>query len=189
MEKRENLLREPIRGSRTLGNFLITLILYLAGISFVLAGLSSFLNKQLLPFTDTTKLDFLPQGIVMIFYGFLAIIVAIFLTAGIVWNVGSGYNEFSKTDNLIRIVRRNFPGQNKIVFLTYPINTVKKIKVDFKQGLNPRNNIYLILQDNREIPLYSSQRYVNISIIEEKAITLAQFINVPLENNYQSLNV
>ena len=52
-------------------------------------------------------------------------------------------------------------------------------------GLNPRNNIFLVLNDKRRIPLYPSQNYLNISEIEKNAIKLSQFLNVPIENQSQ----
>jgi len=182
----KRVLREPIKGSRSLNNFFIVIILYLAGISFFLVGFSSYIKKNLFPFTDGSNLSFLPQGLAMTFYGSLAFIVAIYLTLNIFLDVGSGYNEFSKKDNTIRVVRRGFLGKNRFIFLTYPFTSVKKIKVLFKQGLNPRNNVFLVLKDSREIPLYSSQDYIPISEIEKKAITLAEFVEVPLENDFSS---
>mmetsp|Transcript_15386 Transcript_15386/g.52185 ORF Transcript_15386/g.52185 Transcript_15386/m.52185 type:complete len:188 (-) Transcript_15386:773-1336(-) len=187
MDKRNGIVREQIQGSRTLSNYIVVLILSLAGISFFLVGLSSYLNMNLFPLTDTSQLSFLPQGITMLFYGFLAILISIFLIINIALDVGSGYNEFSKEDELVRVVRRSLSSKQELVFLTYPLNSIKKIKVEFKQGLNPRNNILLILKDQREIPLYPAQKYISIAEIEQKAIELSEFLSLPLENNFTSI--
>ena len=146
MVKVDGVVREQIQGSRTLSNYIVVLVLSLAGISFFLVGLSSYLNTNLFPLTDTSQLSFLPQGITMLFYGFLAMLISIFLVINLVLDVGSGYNEFSKEDELVRVVRRSLSFNQELVFLTYPLNSIKKIKVEFKQGLNPRNNILLILK-------------------------------------------
>ena len=98
------------------------------------------------------------------------------------WNIGSGYNEFSRTDELVRIVRSGFPGKNRTVFLSYEFKNIKNLKILIKQGLNPRCNILLVLKDKREIPLFPAQFLLNPSEIETKAIALSNFLNVPLEN-------
>lgn len=182
MQKTSTIIQETIAGSRTLSNILIVCVLFVAGICFCLVGVSTFLKENLLPLTDTTNLTFIPQGITMLFYGILAIIVGGFLLVGAILNVGSGYNEFSKKDRIVRIVRKGFFGKNKLIYLTYPFTSIKKLKIEFKQGVNPRNNIFLILKDQREIPLYPSQIYIPIATIEKKAIELADFLNVPIEN-------
>jgi len=181
----QEILREPILGSRTLSNILLTSVLLLSGVSFFLVGLSSYFHRQLFPFTDTQQIIFVPQGLLMVFYGSLGCIIGTYILLNIVWDIGSGYNEFSKKDALIRIVRRGFPGKNGLIFLSYSLDSVKKIKVMFKQGLNPRNNIILVLRDKREIPLYPSQTYRNILDVETQAIHLSEFLDVPLENESQ----
>jgi hypothetical protein len=181
----KEILRESIIGSRTLSNFLLTSVLILSGLSFFLVGISSYFQKQFFPFTDTKQIIFVPQGLLMVFYGSLGCIIGTYIFLNILWDIGSGYNEFSKKDALIRIVRRGFPGKNGLIFLSYSLDSVKKIKVIFKQGLNPRNNIILVLRDKREIPLYPSQNYRNITDVETKAISLSEFLDVPLENESQ----
>ena len=100
----------------------------------------------------------------------------------IIWNIGSGYNEFSKLDNLVRIVRLEFPGKNRTIFLSYEFKNIKNLKFLIKQGLNPRSNILLVLKDKREIPLFPAQFLLNPNDVEKKAIELSTFLDVPLEN-------
>ena len=100
----------------------------------------------------------------------------------IIWNIGSGYNEFSKLDNLVRIVRLGFPGKNRTIFLSYEFKNIKNLKFLIKQGLNPRSNILLVLKDKREIPLFPAQFLLNPNDVEKKAIELSTFLDVPLEN-------
>jgi hypothetical protein len=105
----ENTIKDTIVGARNLNSFLIMLILVIAGTGFFLAGLSSYLNINLLKLTDTSQIVFIPQGIAMLFYGTGAIGIGIYLILTIVWNIGSGYNEFSKLEEVVRIVRLGFP--------------------------------------------------------------------------------
>ena len=116
---RTDTIKEEIVGARNISNIVVTLILLTAGSGFFLAGLSSYLRINLLVLTDTSEITFIPQGIALLFYGTGAIGISIYIILTMFWNIGSGYNEFSKTDELVRIVRSGFPGKNRTVFLSY----------------------------------------------------------------------
>jgi hypothetical protein len=178
----DTIIKEEIIGSRNISNFVITIILFFAGLGFFLAGLSSYLNINLLFITDTSNIVFVPQGIVLMFYGTGALGLSIYIGLTIFWNIGSGYNEFSKEDNIVRIIRLGFPGKNRKVFLSYEFKNIKNLKFLIKQGLNPRCNILLVLKDKREIPLFPAQFLLNPTETEKKAISLSNFLNVPLES-------
>jgi len=178
----DEVIKEDITGARNLRSFSIMLILLFAGFGFFLAGLSSYLNINLLKITNTSEIKFVPQGIVMLFYGTGSLGLAIYSLLTIVWNIGSGYNEFSKIEEIVRIVRLGFPGKNRRIFLSYEFKNIKNIKFLIKQGLNPRCNILLVLKDKREIPLFPAQFLLNPIETEKKAIKLSTFLNVPLEN-------
>ena len=178
----ENIIRENIVGARNISSYTIMTILLLAGIGFFLAGLSSYLNINLLIITNTKEISFIPQGIALLFYGTGAIGLGLYILFTIVLNIGSGYNEFSKTENTVRIVRLGFPGKNRRVFLSYEFKNIKNLKFLIKQGLNPRCNILLVLKDKREIPLFPAQFLLNPTNIEKKAIQLSTFLSVPVES-------
>lgn len=178
----DSVIKENIVGSRNLSSFIITTILFFAGLGFFLAGLSSYLQINLLKITDTSEITFIPQGITLLFYGTGGLGLAIYLCLTIIWNIGSGYNEFSKEDNIVRIIRLGFPGKNRKIFLSYEFKNIKNLKFLIKQGLNPRCNILLVLKDKREIPLFPAQFLLNPTDTEKKAIQLSNFLNVPLEN-------
>ena len=175
-------IRENITGSRNPGSFLIMFVLFFAGLGFFLAGLSSYFQINLLQITDTSQITFLPQGIAMLFYGTGGLGLAIYIFLTILWDIGSGYNEFSKDENIVRIVRLGFPGKNRQIFLSYEFKNIKNLKFLIKQGLNPRCNILLVLKDKREIPLFPAQFLLNPTETEKKAIQLSNFLNVPLES-------
>jgi|TARA_B110000037_G_scaffold212890_1_gene266187 hypothetical protein len=177
-----NVIKEEIVGARNIRSIFTMIILFLAGLGFFLAGLSSYLDINLLTVTDTSEIKFIPQGIALIFYGTGALGLSVYIILTIVWNVGSGYNEFSKNESSVRIVRVGFPGKNRIVFLSYDFNNIKNLKFLIKQGLNPRCNILLVLKDKREIPLFPAQFLLNPNETEKKAIDLSNFLNVPLES-------
>ena len=178
----KNIIKDNIIGARNFRSSLTMIILFLAGLGVFLAGLSSYLNINLIQITDTSEIRFIPQGLAMLFYGTGALGFAFYILLTLIWNIGSGYNEFSKNENLIRIVRLGFPGKNRNIFLSYEFKNVKSIKFLIKQGLNPRCNVLLVLKDKREIPLFPAQILLNPSETEKKAIELSTFLDVPLES-------
>jgi hypothetical protein len=85
----------------------------------------------------------------------------------------SGYNEFSKVDNIVRIVRQGFPGKNHYYLLSYEFKNIKNLKFFIKQGLNPRCNVSL--KDRREIPLFPAQFLLNPTETEKKQFNYRTF--------------
>ena len=73
------ILRENIVGAKRLSNLFFALVLTLGGLGFLLTGLSSFYRKSLLWFINVETINFIPQGIVLVFYGTTAIILGTFL--------------------------------------------------------------------------------------------------------------
>jgi hypothetical protein len=178
----QSTIRENIVGARNLSSYIIMGILLAAGLGFFLAGLSSYFNINLIVLTDTTQISFIPQGIALLFYGTGAMGLGLYILFTIFLNIGSGYNEFSKAENIVRIVRLGFPGKNRQIFLSYEFKNIKSLKFLIKQGLNPRCNILLVLKDKREIPLFPAQFLLNPTETEKKAIQLSNFLNVPVES-------
>ena len=123
--------KDIIKGSRRSSNYFWIIILYTGGLGFFLAGLSSYFKRNLIPFTDVSDLIFIPQGILLLFYGTVAILVSTFILLTVIWDVGGGYNEYNKQEQLVRIVRKGFPGKNREIFLVYPFEDIKTIKTYF----------------------------------------------------------
>lgn len=176
-----NIKIDKIVGSRRFSNYWWATVILIGGLGFFLVGISSYLEKQLTPFLNFNNLTFLPQGVIMTFYGIAGIIVSIFLWLTIIWNVGSGYNEFNNDSRLITIFRLGFPGRNRILKLKYSIDDIKSIKISINDGLTPKREIYLKMKDLREIPLTSVGQPLLLSEIEDKASSLAKFLGVVLE--------
>ena len=174
--------QDKIVGSRRLSNYFWSFFLFLGGIGFLLAGISSYLKINLLPFTNPTELVFIPQGLVMMFYGTLSFGISIYIIITVVLDIGSGYNEYNKVENLIKIVRKGFPGKTREILLTYPLSNIRAIGIKITEGLNPTRSIYLCLKDERKIPLTPVQEPTSISNLEEEAADLARFLDLKLEN-------
>jgi hypothetical protein len=178
----QEIRQDKIVGSRRFSNYFWALFLFLGGLGFLLAGLSSYLKINLLPFTNPTELVFLPQGLVMMFYGTLSFGISIYIIITVILDIGSGYNEYNKLENLVKIVRKGFPGKNREILLTYPLANVRAIGIKITEGLNPTRSIYLCLKDERNIPLTPVQEPTAISNLEEEAADLAKFLDLKLEN-------
>ena len=174
--------QDKIVGSRRFSNYFWSFFLFLGGIGFLLAGLSSYFKINFLPFANPTELVFIPQGLIMMFYGTLSFGISIYIILTIFLDIGSGYNEYNKIENLVKIVRKGFPGKNREILLTYSLSNVRAIGIKITEGLNPTRSIYLCLKDERKIPLTPVQEPTSISNLEEEAASLAKFLDLKLEN-------
>ena len=179
----ENEIRQDnIIGSRRFSNYFWSFFLFFGGIGFLLAGVSSYVKINLIPFANPTQLVFIPQGLIMMFYGTLSLGLSFYITFTIILDIGGGYNEYNKLENLVKIVRKGFPGKNRQILLTYPLTNIRAIGIKITEGLNPTRSIYLCLKDERNIPLTPVQQPTSISKLEEEATDLAKFLELTLEN-------
>jgi hypothetical protein len=108
--------------------------------------------------------------------------ISVYIVATVLLDIGGGYNEYNRIENLVKIVRKGFPGKNREILLTYPLTNVKSIGIKITEGLNPTRSLYLCLKDERNIPLTPVQEPTSISNLEEDASSLAKFLNLKLEN-------
>jgi hypothetical protein len=180
--KEENsILKSYCDGSRRLNNIFWATAVTLGGFGFFLTGLSSFFKTNLLIFSDSSEISFIPQGIVLLFYGTVGSILGIFLILTIWWDVGSGYNEYNRDLQEVILYRRGFPGKNRELKFVINFDEVKSIKMRIKEGLNPKRQLLLCLADSREIPLTGVEQPQALSKVEDQAITIAKYLNVFLE--------
>ncbi|MFQ4139043.1 photosystem I assembly protein Ycf4 [Nodosilinea sp. PGN35] len=174
-------LNRTVLGARRLSNIFWAIVLTLGGLGFALAGASSYLKKNLLPFADPTQLVFIPQGIAMGFYGVVAIGLATFLWVVIGLNVGGGYNSFDKESNRLKIVRYGFWGKNRRIEIDHPLEEATAVRVAIKEGLNPKRVLYLRLKGRPDIPLTRVGQPIPLADLENQGAELARFLQVPLE--------
>ena len=179
---KNEIRQDIIVGSRRFSNYFWGSGLFLGGLSFLLAGISSYFSINLLPFSNPKELVFIPQGLVMMFYGTFSLGISLYILFTVFLDIGGGYNEYNKLENLVKIVRKGFPGKNREIFLTYPLANIRAIGIKITEGLNPSRSIYLCLKDERNIPLTPVQQPVAISDLEENAADLAKFLDLKLEN-------
>ncbi|WP_035991432.1 photosystem I assembly protein Ycf4 [Leptolyngbya sp. KIOST-1] len=174
-------LKRTVLGARRASNIFWASVLTLGGLGFALAGASSYLKTNLLPFSDPTQLVFIPQGIAMGFYGVAALGLATYLWVVIGLDVGGGYNSFDKSSNRLSIVRSGFWGENRRIEIEHPLEDVTAVRVAIKEGLNPRRTLYLRIKGRSDIPLTRVGQPIPLADLENQGAELARFLQVPLE--------
>ncbi|MGD1898437.1 MAG: photosystem I assembly protein Ycf4 [Phormidesmis sp.] len=178
----KTVLRREILGARRPSNYFWAAITAIGGTGFFLAGISSYLQTNLLPFSDLpAQLVFIPQGIAMGFYGTAALLLCLYLVLIIKWNVGSGYNEFDKEKSEARIFRYGFPGKNREIDLHYPLKDVLAVRAEIQEGLNPKRALYLKVKGKGDIPMTRVGQPISLADLENQGAELTRFLQVPLE--------
>lgn len=176
-----SILRQRVIGSRRFSNYWWAVIVSAGGMGFLLAGISSYLHVNLLPFSDPTQLVFIPQGVAMGFYGLAATLFSLYLWLTIFWDVGGGYNEFDKNKGQVKIFRWGFPGKNRQIELTCKLDDVQAVKVDLREGLNPKRTLSLRVKGKRDVPLTRVGQPLSLAQLENEGAELARFLSIPLE--------
>ena len=172
---------DKIVGSRRFSNYWWATIILLGSISFFTIGICSYLSISIIPLSSINDFLFIPQGAVMTFYGITGILISIFIWYTIILDVGSGYNEFNNNTGIITIFRLGFLGKNRILKLEYKIQEISSIKINVKEGVSPKREIYLKTKDQREIPITKVGSPSNLSEIEKQAKEISTFLSVTLE--------
>ncbi|MDX2272506.1 MAG: photosystem I assembly protein Ycf4 [Cyanobacteriota bacterium] len=170
-----------VRGSRRTSVYFWAIALTGGSLGFTLAGISSYLGQNLLPFTETANLIFIPQGITMLFYGLAGSLAGLYQWLSLYWDLGGGYNQFDRVTGKVEILRRGFPGKDRQVKLVYDFADVQNVRVELKEGLNPKRAIYLRVKGRGDIPLTPVGQPAALADIENQAAEIARFLNVSLE--------
>ncbi len=178
---KQKALRQDVLGSRRLSNLLWAAIVTMGGIGFLLAGLSSYFQTNLLIVSDTSGLQFIPQGVALTFYGVAGSLLATYLWLLLSWNVGGGYNEFDKETGKAIIYRWGYPGKNRKVEVEIPIAEIQSIRAEIRDGLSPKRALYIRSKRRRDIPLTRVGEPIALSTLENQGAELARFLEVPLE--------
>ena len=177
----QSILRQPVLGSRRFSNYWWATVVSIGATGFLLAGLSSYLKINLLPFADPTELAFVPQGIVMGFYGVAGLLLASYLWLVIILDVGGGYNEFNKQTGEVSIFRAGYLGKNRKIELKFKMQDVQAVRLELKEGINPRRELSLRTKGRRNIPLTRVGQPLALKQLEDEGAKLARFLAVPLE--------
>ena len=179
--KSEFLWVESVVGSRRFSNVLWATIVLLGALGFILVGLSSYLNQDIFYFFSSQAITFTPQGLVMCFYGIGGFFLSVYLWLAIIWDVGSGYNEFDRREGIVSIFRWGFPGKNRRIRIRFLVEDIQSIRLELNDNLSSRSRIAIRLKNQQDVPLTQQKESLDLRKIEEKAAQLARFLRVPIE--------
>lgn len=175
--------RYQVVGSRRPSNYIWAVISGVGGFDFLVTGLSSYFNNNLLPLIHAENITFFPQGLVMCFYGLLGLLFSFYLWLTILWNVGGGFNVFDKEERYVRIFRWGFPGANRRIDLRYDLDEILAIGLELNEGLSPKRTLYLCLKGQRQIPLTRIGQPLSLDQIEKLGAEFATFLDKELLND------
>nr|YP_009548763.1 photosystem I assembly protein Ycf4 [Cryptogramma acrostichoides]AYW15738.1 photosystem I assembly protein Ycf4 [Cryptogramma acrostichoides] len=170
-----------IRGSRTFANSCWACILVCGATGFLLVGLSSCIGEDLIPRLSSKQIAFIPQGLVMCFYGIAGLFLGLYLWCTVFWNVGGGYNYFDKREGISSIFRWGFPGENRRICIQLVLRDVEAVGLENREGFFSSRLLYLKVRGRRSIPLTRIGENLTLEYMEEKAAELARFLRVSIE--------
>lgn len=168
--------RYKVEGTRNLGNYFWTFFILFG--SILLFYLGFFRSRT--PFSVLNLIPFFPQGLIMSFYGFIGFMFSVYLGFNLLWNIGSGFNEFNKSQQIIRIFRWGFPGKSRRIDLYYEFSEIQSLRLERKSGFFPIQNLYLQMKNKTEIPLFKLESITTYELFERQSADLAKFLNVTL---------
>ncbi len=171
---------EPVVGSRRLSNYSWALFLLLGSLGFLAAGLSSYLGKDIVPLVQSQSIRFAPQGLIMCFYALGGLSLSLSLWSAIVWNVGSGHNEFDRQAGVVSMFRWGFPGEDRRIRVRCAIEDIQAVRLQAKERINLRRTLSLRMKDQQEVPVLQIGESIPWSEAEAKAAQLARFLRVPM---------
>ena len=172
-----DVLEQPVLGSRRISNYLVAAAVSIGGIGFLLASLSSYLGRDLLPIGHPAALIFVPQGVVMGLYSIAAALLATYLWYVIAVDVGSGNSRFDRKAGLVTISRRGF---RQPISVEIPMTDVKAVKVECAT-VSMLDDGCLRIQGRRDMPLTRVGEPLPLAQLEQDGAELARFLGVNLE--------
>lgn len=173
--------RDIIFGSRAKENIVFAWLISLGGGSFLTIGLVTYLGQPALFMLLKAPLNFLPQGLVMGFYGIFALFLGLYLWLIIWWSIGAGINEFDCQRGRISIFRWGFPGRNRRIHFACQLQEIEAVQIESRGGLWPFSLAYLKRRGKVSVPIGELARGGSSQEAEDEAAELAQFLGVPVE--------
>ena len=177
-DQSELVLEQKIKGSRKVSNYLVASMLSIGGVGFLLASFSSYFGRDLLPLGNPSTLIFVPQGLVMGLYGVAAFFLAIYFWRLISIDYGSGVNRFDKNKGILSLTRRGFL---KNIEIEIPIDEIKAVKLDVREGFNPMRRVTLRIKGRKDLPISRVGSPKPLLDLESEGAEIARFLEVNLE--------
>nr|YP_010700209.1 photosystem I assembly protein Ycf4 [Euglena deses]WCH63353.1 photosystem I assembly protein Ycf4 [Euglena deses] len=177
----KEILIEKIEENNKIIKYSFNTIMLLGAFSFLIVGISSYINYNLIPFLKADDIIFFPQGITMCLYGIAGTILSINQFKILLLKVGEGYNEFNKKNGNMTIFRKGTQ-DNSDIKITYALKDIEAIKIEIKTDLfNNKQNIFVCIKNKNDIPIIQYDNPIKINELEEKASEIASFLKVPVK--------
>lgn len=178
----EKILFEKIEEPDKTAKYLLNTIMFLGSLGFGITGISSYLNKDILPFLEVKNIIFFPQGLTMLIYGNLGLIFSINQFRILILKIGEGYNEFNKTNGTMTLFRKGQTDEQSDIKIVYQLTDIESIKIEVKTELfNNKQRIYVCTKNKTDLPIFQPDKPLKIKELEEKGIKIASFLKVPIK--------
>ncbi len=174
----QKIFDQRVTGSRRLSNYIVASMVSIGGIGFLLASLSSYLGRDLLPLGHPGSFIFVPQGLIMGLYGIAAFLLAFYQWALVIVDFGAGQNNFNKSSGKLLVYRRALLKQIKVEI---DLKDIKAVKLEVREGLNPLRRISLRIKGRKDLPVSGVGNLLPLSELEKEGAELASFLEVNLE--------
>lgn len=120
----ENILFEKVEETDKNVKYIINIVMFLGSVGFGITGLSSYFNKDILPFLEVKNIIFFPQGLTMLLYGSLGFLFSLNQFRILISKVGEGYNEFNKIKGTMTLFRKGQTNEESDIKIVYPLTDI-----------------------------------------------------------------
>jgi hypothetical protein len=151
-------------GNNQLQNYFIPIILLIAGLgAYSYTGFcsvfSDFLVVNIFHSTPSKPLlnGFGAQSFSLLSYGSGALVLGGFLLFSAILDIGAGSIRFDKNNQQITLAFKGYPGKNERIFFSYSFKELQCIKIMYTESPVRKQGLFLVLEGNREIPIWSTQ--------------------------------
>jgi hypothetical protein len=79
------------------------------------------------------------------------------------------------------VFRLGFPGQNRRIKLEYELTDIESVSIEVKDGINAKRSILIQVKGGIRVPLTQLDGPLTLNEVEEKATSLASFLQVPVK--------
>nr|AEJ72985.1 hypothetical chloroplast RF4 [Karlodinium veneficum] len=167
-----------------LSDKMLSLFIIIGGLCFLTVGVITFIKQN---FEDSYQIiPFFPQGMILIFYGTIGILLGIFQNLTMWWNIGWGFYELDNVSKEIFIYRQSYPGKNEEIYLTFFFKDLNYLKVliVLREDLTPVNSqkqLLLYLKDNRKIPILTEfVKKISFKEFDYQTVVISRYLKIPI---------
>jgi len=99
----------------------------------------------------------------------------------ILWNIGSGYNQFDKREEMVHLFCWGFLERNHRIRIQFFMRDIQAIRMKVQESFYPRRIIYMKIKGQRDVPIIHIEEDLTLRKMEEKAVELAHFLHVSIK--------